>query len=97
MKQLKIKICDKEVKQNLLKIISILINFYKGILIKFIYHIYHFKDKMNTLKCIQIIKIVFMSLAQLVWTMHNICKVWGSSSDYHKKIIKINILIQTKL
>ena len=28
---------------------------------------------------------VFVSLAQLVWTMHNICKVYGSNPDHKKK------------
>jgi hypothetical protein len=32
-------------------------------------------------------KLVLMSLAQLVWTMHNICKVRGSNPDHHKKKI----------
>jgi len=26
-----------------------------------------------------------VSLTQLVWTMHNICKVQGSNADNHKK------------
>ena len=30
-------------------------------------------------------KTVLVSLAQLVRTMHNICKVWGSNLDHHKK------------
>jgi len=41
-------------------------------------------------KLIYIIK-VLVSLAQLVKTMHNICKVWGSAttkkSIYHKKYL----------
>ena len=26
-----------------------------------------------------------LSLAQLVWIMHNICKVWGSNPEHHQK------------
>jgi hypothetical protein len=29
--------------------------------------------------------IVLVSLTQLVWTMHKICKVWGSNPGHHKK------------
>jgi len=29
---------------------------------------------------------VIVSLAQFVWTMHKICKVWGSNPDHHQKI-----------
>ena len=29
--------------------------------------------------------VVLVSLAQLVWTMHNICKVQGSNPEHHKK------------
>jgi len=32
---------------------------------------------------------VLVSLAQLVWTMHNICKVRGSNPDHHQKQIMI--------
>jgi hypothetical protein len=28
---------------------------------------------------------VLVSLAQLVWTMHKICKVWGSNLGHHQK------------
>ena len=34
---------------------------------------------------------VLVSLAQLVWTMHNICKVRGSNPGHHKKIKVINL------
>ena len=41
-----------------------------------------------TLKTIFIIKKLFVhvSLAQLVWTMHKICKVRDSNPGHHKKI-----------
>jgi len=29
-----------------------------------------------------------VSLAQLIGTMHDICKVWGANPDYHKKKIR---------
>jgi hypothetical protein len=28
---------------------------------------------------------VLVSLTQLVWTMHKICKVWGSNLSHHQK------------
>jgi hypothetical protein len=33
-----------------------------------------------------------VSIAQLVWTMHNICMVRGSNLDHHQKINKTNYL-----
>jgi len=33
--------------------------------------------------------LVFVSLAQLIGTMHNICKVQGSNSDHYQKEKKI--------
>jgi len=35
--------------------------------------------------CRCIFAFVPVSLAQLVRTMHNICKIWGSNSKHHKK------------
>jgi hypothetical protein len=40
--------------------------------------------------------LVLVSLTQLVWTMHNICKVWGSSPDHHKKKVIAYILTKNK-
>jgi len=34
---------------------------------------------------------VFVSLTQLVWTMHKICKVRGSNPDHHQKRGKTDI------
>ena len=39
----------------------------------------------NTFRCIS--AFVLVSLSELVWTMHNICKVWSSNLDHKKKCI----------
>ena len=35
---------------------------------------------------------VLVNIAQFIWTMHNICKVWGSNLGHHKKIKMKDIL-----
>jgi len=39
--------------------------------------------------CNKLLLSVIVSLTQLVRTMHNICKVWGSNPIHHKKAIII--------
>jgi len=39
---------------------------------------------------------VLVSLTQLVWTMHNKCKVQGLNPDHHKKKISIEKYILKK-
>ena len=41
----------------------------------------------TTFKVIETIKLndVFVSLTQLIWTIHNICKVRGSNPDHQNK------------
>jgi hypothetical protein len=43
-------------------------------------HLFPLKEILYTLKT------VLMSLAQLVWIMHKIWKIWGSNPDHQKKI-----------
>ena len=36
---------------------------------------------------------IIINLTQLVWTTHNICKIWGSNPGHHKKKKYTNICL----
>jgi len=53
--------------------------------------IYIFKKNLhNFLIFLEWMVKVLVSIALLVWTMHNICKARGSSPDHHKKKKRMN-------